>query len=149
MSQERPEEERDVERPSDSSEEQESGESIEGEWIPASEEAQRLVRAEAAYFYQGPLPSPEQLQGYEEIVPGSAERIIGRLEGETEHRHGMERRGQYIAGGIAGAGLLGGFALIMFNHDVAGAIFTASGIGPIVYAFLRTRGGLAQQNDSS
>lgn len=96
MSQERPEDNRDVERKPESSDERQTEEAIEGEWVPASEQSGRLVRAEAAYFYQGPLPSPEQLQGYEDIVPGSAERIIGRLEGETSHRHGMERRGNTL-----------------------------------------------------
>lgn len=117
------------------------------EEAPTAEVPREFVQAEIAYRYQGPLPDPATLQGYEGVLPGSAERIVGRMEQETNHRHATERRGQYAGAGIAAAGLVGGFVLILLGHDWAGVVFTASGIAPIVYAFLRSgqRGGQREQ----
>lgn len=40
--------------------------------------------------YSGPLPHPDALERYEQIVPGAAERIISMAEKEMEHRHKNE-----------------------------------------------------------
>lgn len=40
--------------------------------------------------HSGPLPSPRQLQEYEDIVPGGAERIFQMAEREQSHRHQMQ-----------------------------------------------------------
>lgn len=59
-------------------------------------------------FHQGPLPTPRLLNGYEEVLPGSAERIVQMAEREQEHRHGQEGR---IVGGEIGLKFIGqGFA---------------------------------------
>lgn len=42
--------------------------------------------------HQGPLPAPEDLQRYNELLPGAAERIIKMAEAEQQHRHEQERR---------------------------------------------------------
>lgn len=47
----------------------------------------KLVHQEA---YQGPLPHPDLLVKYEEIIPGSAERILSMAEKEQQHRHQLE-----------------------------------------------------------
>ena len=39
----------------------------------------------------GPLPPPEMLAQYEEILPGAAERILSMAERQAEHRQKMER----------------------------------------------------------
>lgn len=41
--------------------------------------------------YQGPVPHPETLRGYEEILPGAAERILSMAETEASRRHENER----------------------------------------------------------
>jgi uncharacterized membrane protein len=43
-------------------------------------------------FYRGPLPPPEMLRGYDEIVPGAAERILTQFERQSEHRREIERK---------------------------------------------------------
>ena len=48
-----------------------------------------FVRHEA---YQGPIPHPEHLAGYETVLVGSANRIIGMAEKEQIHRQGLESR---------------------------------------------------------
>lgn len=42
--------------------------------------------------FRGPLPPPDVLQRYEEIHPGTAERILQQFERETQHRHGIEQK---------------------------------------------------------
>lgn len=42
--------------------------------------------------YSGPIPPPESLEKYNDIVPGAAERIIGMAEKEQVHRHTIEER---------------------------------------------------------
>jgi uncharacterized membrane protein len=41
-------------------------------------------------FYQGPLPSVDQFGGYEQILPGAAERILAMAEAEQRHRQALE-----------------------------------------------------------
>ena len=40
---------------------------------------------------EGPIPSPEVLARYDQIVPGAAERIIIQFEAETGHRRQLEQ----------------------------------------------------------
>lgn len=42
-------------------------------------------------MHQGPLPDPDTLNRYEQMMPGSAERIFRIAEKEQEHRHTLER----------------------------------------------------------
>ena len=46
-----------------------------------------MVRAES---FSGPIPHPDILAKYNELVPGSADRLIGSYEKEQNHRHGCE-----------------------------------------------------------
>ncbi|MYC29338.1 MAG: DUF2335 domain-containing protein [Chloroflexi bacterium] len=40
--------------------------------------------------WEGPLPDPESLAHYEQVVPGAGERILTVFEGQVAHRHSME-----------------------------------------------------------
>lgn len=40
----------------------------------------------------GPLPSADQLERYNAIVPGMAERLLVNFEKQTDHRIGLEKR---------------------------------------------------------
>ncbi|MDP1633348.1 MAG: DUF2335 domain-containing protein [Gallionellaceae bacterium] len=42
--------------------------------------------------HHGPLPAPEDLQRYDELLPGAAERIIAMAEMEQRHRHEQEKK---------------------------------------------------------
>lgn len=84
--------------------------------------------------FEGPLPPPNLLQAYEQIIPGSAERLLVLLETQAAHRRTIEqqlvsadihakRRGQAIAAVLSSlfgviAGILG-----YLGHDwLAGCI---------------------------
>jgi uncharacterized membrane protein len=64
-----------------------------GEIVPETkkQEVTRVVHEVFASFH-GPLPHPSILQGYDEISPGAAERIIAMAEKEQAHRHLWEQR---------------------------------------------------------
>lgn len=62
---------------------------------------------------------------------------MSRMEQETDHRHTIDRRGQGIAAGLGAGGLLGGLAAIFTNHDWAGVAIIASGVAPLVFAFVK------------
>lgn len=83
------------------------------------------VRAE---YSSGPLPSPQVLAQYNEVLPGLAERLVQQAEGQTRHRQDLERtvvnanvasekRGQilgFILALVLGAGGLG---LVALGHE--------------------------------
>lgn len=87
--------------------------------------------------HSGPLPAPADLEAYERIMPGLAERIVARSEREQTHRHAMDRelveadmredkrlgRGQWL--GIAAAvvcATVAVFALVSDEPEVAGIV---------------------------
>jgi hypothetical protein len=41
--------------------------------------------------FSGPLPHPEDLAKYEQVLPGSADRIISMAEQQAEHRRNLEK----------------------------------------------------------
>lgn len=95
--------------------------------------------------HYGPLPTPEDFAGYEEALPGAADRILSMAEEESRHRRGVvdrqvdsdiasEKRGQWLAFALSLAvlgaatylmanGMAGwGFAMFLFQFlGVAGA----------------------------
>ncbi len=104
--------------------------------------------------FSGPLPPPNIIKGYEDILPGSAERILAMAEKQSEHRQFMERkmiatesRDGFL--GVIFAFILGigclfiSYQIVVNVPENAGAIssavFGAAGIGSIVGPFLKIR----------
>lgn len=52
--------------------------------------AEKVQHVQLQQHYSGPLPHPEALAQYDQIVPGAAERIIQMAEKEMAHRHETE-----------------------------------------------------------
>ena len=99
-------------------------------------EQQMLIEASA---WSGPLPKPDILRQYNEILPGAADRILKMAEEQQKHHHNQDRLqlDMYLTAlrsdsrrsnlGLA-AGLLvtlmglgGGIFLVYAGHDAAGA----------------------------
>ena len=121
--------------------------------------------------FSGPMPPPDLLRQYEEIIPGSAERLLAMAEREARHRHTMEqtalqaevelnqqllhghqegeKRGQRFALTIALVAIIGGLCTVIEGHPIAGTLFGGTGLGLIVIAFIRGKPGpsMAQRND--
>jgi uncharacterized membrane protein len=87
-----------------------------------------------AWWWSAPLPPPVQLQQYDEVLPGLAERIISLTEREAAHRHWLDRSfvryrftGQWSSLVIALAAIGAGAYLVNSGQDGYGfaAIITA------------------------
>lgn len=98
----------------------------------SSVEVLREVRVRST-SWSGPLPAPADLQLFEEIVPGAADRILTLTEKQSEHRMSLERsvvsenlkqsKLGLIAGFVLSAMVIfGGIFLIYLGHDWAGGI---------------------------
>ncbi len=102
--------------------------------------------------FMGPIPHPDLLKGYEEILPGAADRILTMAENEEAHRHEIENKcvktdsrdsllGILCAAGISIAALVIG-AMIIINVQstggaISGTILSISGIASIIATFLK------------
>lgn len=122
------------------------------------QQARIIQQRISAVSYSGPLPDPETLDRYNQIVPNGAERIFAQFEAQTAHRHDIERRvvrsnvfcqkfgslSAFVLGAIAiGGGLYlayAGRSLIGF-----GAFFT--GLSSLVVVYIVSKH--AQQKERS
>lgn len=122
-------------------------------------EIQKIIPLIGVQFlqFQGPLPPPHTLEGYEKVLPGSAERIFAMAEKEQDHRHDMnkeqvsldgkflesdskrERRGQYIAALLALIALLLSGFLAMNDHSAVASIIGGTTVLGLVSAFVLGR----------
>jgi len=114
--------------------------------------------------WQGPLPAPEQLAGYNAVHPGTAERIIRMAEQEGAHlreREMLETKayvrqyeteewkakanvrlhhiGQALAFVFAIVCVVAAYNLAMADHDEVAGILGGATLAAIVVAFLRNK----------
>ncbi|AEB08495.1 DUF2335 domain-containing protein [Desulfobacca acetoxidans] len=95
-----------------------------------------------------PLPLPSELEAYESILPGAAQRIFLMAEAQSNHRQRLEVKALSIEGRNSLLGILAGWFLgtlglltsglcIYSGHDAAGAtiggISLASLVGTFIY----------------
>lgn len=107
------------------------------------EDKDKVVAAIYAYerkSWSGPLPSPEDFEKYEKVMPGSMDRVLTLMERQADHRMDKEtkeldakihqsRKGQII--GAALVSLFGCFSFVlgMFGHD---SVATGLGVATVV-----------------
>lgn len=103
---------------------------------------------EVRKIHIGPLPDPETLRRYDDLLPGTAERIITMAEKEQDHVHKTVSRAQIwtlvrkqigqISGFLLGLlGLLEGFFLVVKGHDWAGASMSGISLSVLVGLFVK------------
>ncbi|WP_074750665.1 DUF2335 domain-containing protein [Lactococcus garvieae] len=101
------------------------------EKLPAGE---RQMVTRQLELYQGDLPHPDILDGYNKLYPNAAEKIIKNGIAESEHRRSMDKQfltsqvhahyfGQVLAFIFGLVLVIGSLYLILSNHPVAGGIF--------------------------
>lgn len=96
------------------------------------------MKVAKAYSFSGPLPPPEVLDKYNQVVPGLAERILTMAEQQSSHRQQLERTvvesnafvqklGPFFGFVVAMTAVVGGIILIEKGRDGYGlaAIITA------------------------
>jgi uncharacterized membrane protein len=104
-----------------------------------------IARTETAFI--GPIPPPELLAKYAEIIPNGADRILKMAENQSAHRQHIERWaviggtilshfGVLCAAIIALSALYLGSELIRAQHITSGSIFAGSGLVALVGAFI-------------
>lgn len=108
--------------------------------------------------WSGPVPSPNTLQQFEAVLPGSAARIFAQFEVEAEHRRRAETEelrfrereshiGQFLAGIFAvGAFGVTAFALHVGAYSVAGLVGTTTVLTGVA-AFLNRKNPAAPSID--
>jgi len=100
-----------------------------------------------AQVHKGPLPSPEVLFQYNEIVSGAAERILIMAESQANHGQNLElivvKAGSrdsllgLIFGLIIGlAGILGGVATIIAGKPEGGAALGITSLASLIGVFV-------------
>lgn len=100
--------------------------------------------------YSGPIPPPSALAAYEEVLPGSAERILNMAEREQQHRHDIIERTVRLEGRLGPMGMIFAFIiaitffvvaawLIDDGHGTEGTILATVDLLALVTVFV-TRG---------
>ncbi|MEW6578361.1 MAG: DUF2335 domain-containing protein [Chloroflexota bacterium] len=126
-------------------------------------QALQLLGARIEEHFQGPLPHPAILKGYEDILPGSANRIITMTEKQQQHRmelehaviHSdilMERLGLAVYFVLAMILVVGGIWLASEGKQLTGLAVVGASIttlaGALVYAQRQRRQELQERRKS-
>lgn len=107
--------------------------------------------------YSGPIPAPVDLEYYNQVVPGAAERIIVMAEKEQSFRHSIsqstttktleERRiGQIFGGLIAFMGLAVAVYALKLGHPVAASVIGGATLLGIVTVFVTGKASESKSN---
>jgi uncharacterized membrane protein len=105
------------------------------------------ISATSQHFWAGPLPSPQILREFNEIVPGSADRIITMAEKQEDHRIEIESKViesnirneklGVISGLVIGlAGLSCATICALYGHDWVAGIIGGSTLVSLVSVFV-------------
>lgn len=109
----------------------------------------RVSVAEAAAF-SGPLPPPSMFGQYDQILEGSAARIMEMAEREQSHRIGWEgrrldvaadetTRGQWMGFAVSILCIAGTVVLAMLGHEWPAVVLGGAGAANLVGRFLEGR----------
>ena len=124
----------------------------EKEEIETSEKIAKIVTRVIEQKFSGPIPPPSIIAGYEDVVPGAADRIIRMAEQQSSHRQLMEAMEMKAAVRDSLLGVIFAFSLgigclaacvitVIMVPAAAGAfcgsVLGVTGIGAIVTAFLK------------
>lgn len=97
--------------------------------------------------FSGPLPPPEVLQKFNDVVPGAAERIVRMAEEQATHRKELERKviesdierskwGQILGFAIAIVGLAVSGFVAVYGNAIAGGIIGIGTLASLVGVFM-------------
>lgn len=88
--------------------------------------------------YTGPIPPPDLLGHYEQVCPGSADRILKQFEEQSRHRRRMENRVNWSNVVSSATGQV--MAFVLFAGAIAGGLYLLyhdkrlEGLGSLVTA---------------
>lgn len=117
------------------------------------EEVRRVVAEVIQSEFSGPIPPPSISKGYEEVLPGAADRIISMAEKQSQHRQHMEKEMIRIESRDSLLGIIFAFGLgigcvvaaIVMSVVVpqsagviAGSVLGIAGISSIIATFIKS-----------
>lgn len=120
------------------------------ELVEQEEPQDRSVFVTAAQW-QGPLPPPNVVKAFDNVVENGAERIFRMAEKEQEHRHRMEglqadaefnaqSRGQWLGFAVSFASISGAVVAAIMHAPVAVSVaLVGIQMAGVVKAFLKTK----------
>jgi uncharacterized membrane protein len=99
--------------------------------VRRQEDTQQVQKFQASF--QGPLPPPSMLAKYDELLPGSANRIFAMAEKQATHRQALENKvvqasasnektGTVLGFSLSLVVIVGGFILIWSGKDFEGLV---------------------------
>ena len=88
---------------------------------PKNKQLLQQIQGLEVSTHQGPLPPPELFEGYNNILPGAAGRILSMAEKQSSHRQDLELRVVKAGARDSLIGLIFGFILGFFT--IGGGIF--------------------------
>ena len=114
--------------------------------LPSQNNSGGVIIRQSSLF-SGPLPSPETLKKFNEVVPGAAERIIKMAEDQSRHRRDLEKRviesdlsrskwGQILGFVIAIAGLAVSAVVAIYGNAIAGGVIGLGTLATLVGVFM-------------
>lgn len=97
--------------------------------------------------YRGPLPPASEIRAYEEILPGSADRILRMAEDQAHHRQGLEKTavdggsrrswwGLFLGFGISVIVIAASVLLVLKGHTVAGTVLGSADLVTLATVFV-------------
>lgn len=133
--------------------------------INSEEQVKQVVAEVIRSEFSGPIPPPSIIRGYEEILPGAADRIMRMAENQSAHRQNMESKmigtesrdsllGIIFAFTLGIGCIAAAIIIVVSVPQNAGAISSAligvTGIGSIIATFIKsTRSNYGHNNKSS
>jgi uncharacterized membrane protein len=118
--------------------------------LDANKPAGELSVVQQMMTFSGPLPPPQVLGMYDQVVPGMAERLVAAFESQQKHRHFLESA--VVTGGITRSwfGIWFGFVISLVRLGVtayaihlklqwAASVLGVGTLGSIVTTFITGR----------
>lgn len=117
---------------------------------PTADRKELMSRHASMQLYSGPIPPANELDKYEKILPGAADRIMKMAEEQSAHRRKMEnkmleanvkaeRTGQIFGFVIFIAALVAGIILMIIGKDVVGLFTSLGSLAAIIGLFVYNR----------
>lgn len=115
--------------------------------------ARKITAIAVSEQFSGPMPHPKHLREYDEILPGSAERILSMAEKNLDHNIAMNsmalgaeiddaKRGMLLGAALFAMLILGAFlSLFITDSEIIPGIFLGAAVIGGVGAFIRGRNG--------
>jgi uncharacterized membrane protein len=118
---------------------------------------------ERTEFYSAPLPHPRIMREFEDICPGSADRIITQFEEQGRHRRSQEsnvitsnidneKRGQIFGFTLCFVAIIGGIFLLYLDKTVVGLVALLGALGTpaglFIYSKIQGRKQLEEKKDA-